>query len=253
MKQPRTSVLTVVRNDKDGLLRTVESARKQSQSDWELLIKDGNSTDGTAELALSLSEEDPRIRLVEGRDRNLYDAMNIALAAATGEYVLFLNAGDVFHDDEALARALAAIDASETVVDIAYFATLVALETGRSYERPAKPVDYIRYGQPAIHQSTLIRTELHRNALYDHATYPNIADYVAVARMVRNGAFCASFPERLARFEVTAVSSSFANQAKARKEFRRAIKEIWGLSLATRIAFNMRRWLAMAVVRVMMR
>ena len=219
-KVPAVSILTVVRNYADGLTRTYESTKAQRWTDWEMIIKDGNSTDGTTELAASLVAQDPRVRMAPGKDHNLYDAMNIALSEARGEFVLVLNSGDIFNNDAALGRAIDRIRQSDPVPDIAYFATQMELISGRSYVRPAKPVDYIHYGQVAVHQSTLIRTALHHTQLYDHETYPNIADYVAVARMAAAGAVCARYDDLLATFEITEESSSFRNQAGARLSIR---------------------------------
>jgi glycosyltransferase involved in cell wall biosynthesis len=98
--QPRISIVTVVRNDREGLARTIASVRAQTYGGIEFIVIDGLSDDGTQEviaansdlIGFSLSE----------RDQGIYDAMNKGIAAATGDLILFLNARDVFAKDSVL-------------------------------------------------------------------------------------------------------------------------------------------------------
>ena len=89
------SVITVVRNDRDGLLRTLESCAAQTFDSFEHVIFDGASTDGTAEL-LAAWRTDVRTVKRSERDGGIYDAMNKAVQMASGELLIFMNAGDTF-------------------------------------------------------------------------------------------------------------------------------------------------------------
>jgi glycosyltransferase involved in cell wall biosynthesis len=251
--RPHLSVLTVVLNDVDGLQRTLASILGQSFADWELIIKDGDSTDGTAQLAARYARSDSRIRLIAGGDSNLYDAMNIALAAAHGRWVLLLNAGDWLADAKSLETAFACVTASQPPPDIAYFGTRVCVAGGQGFLRRARDPKTIRYGQPAIHQSVLIKTDWHRRYPYDHVRYPNIADYAAVACMVRDGAGSRAFGQTLSVFEVDERSSSYRHQSVARAEFIQAIDDIWAPGTFSRFWCDARRRLSMLVMRALMR
>lgn len=86
------SIVTVVRNDRAGLASTAASLAAQQWTGFEWIVVDGASTDGTRELLDSIH---PRpAHWVSEPDDGIYDAMNKGWAAATGEWVLFLNAGD---------------------------------------------------------------------------------------------------------------------------------------------------------------
>lgn len=102
---PWLTVATVVRNDPDGLRLTLESVAEQDTSLLEHLIVDGASTDGTAEYARAWASERPWVRVMSEPDTGIYNAMNKAIAAARGSHVLFLNAGDDFVAEDAVARA----------------------------------------------------------------------------------------------------------------------------------------------------
>ncbi len=105
------TVVTVVRDDVDGLRRTTESVARQRRVSIEHVVVDGRSTDGTLELARSLAA-DGSVRLREGSDQGIYEAMNDGLADCTGAVVHFLNAGDEYLADDAAAFAVARLDAA---------------------------------------------------------------------------------------------------------------------------------------------
>lgn len=99
---PLLSVVTVVLDDRAGLQRTADSLAAQTWRDFEWVVKDGGSTDGT--LALLDAIEPKPARVESGRDGGIYAAMNAALKMCSGEWVLFLNAGDWLCEPATLAH-----------------------------------------------------------------------------------------------------------------------------------------------------
>ena len=102
----RFSILVVCLNAGEKLQRTVESIIRQTCTDYEIGIKDGGSVDES----LNLLPDDPRITVVRKKDSGIYDAMNQAVLEAQGEYVYFLNCGDVFHEETVLQTISDEID-----------------------------------------------------------------------------------------------------------------------------------------------
>lgn len=100
------SLLTVCYNPGEKLRTTVESALKQTYGNFELIIKDGVSRDGSLDSIKDLLA-DPRIRLYAEKDSGIYDAMNRAVELAEGRYVFFLNCGDMLYDEKVLERVAA--------------------------------------------------------------------------------------------------------------------------------------------------
>lgn len=94
---PKLSIITINYNNLDGLKRTVESVVNQTWQEFEYIIIDGGSTDGSAEYIASQSENIDY--WVSEPDKGIYNAMNKGIAKATGEYLLFLNSGDHFFND----------------------------------------------------------------------------------------------------------------------------------------------------------
>jgi glycosyltransferase involved in cell wall biosynthesis len=97
----KISVVTVCRNAERTIAATIDSFRRQTHPDKELLIIDGASTDGTLAIARGLATGD--IRIVTEPDKGMYDAANKGLVRFKGDGVGFLNADDRFHDDDVLA------------------------------------------------------------------------------------------------------------------------------------------------------
>ena len=94
----RFSVIVVSLNAGEELKKTVESVLAQKYADFEIVVKDGGSTDGSTDLLPA----DARIRLIVKKDRSIYDAMNQAVQEAKGEYFLFLNCGDYLYQETVL-------------------------------------------------------------------------------------------------------------------------------------------------------
>ena len=101
------SVITVCLNPGEKLNVTLESVLRQSCTDVEIVLKDGCSTDGSVENWQRENASRPeaeRVKVYTEKDSGIYDAMNQAVAHAEGEFLLFLNCGDVLPEDEVLER-----------------------------------------------------------------------------------------------------------------------------------------------------
>lgn len=99
-RKPHISIITVNLNNLEGLKRTLESVFEQTWKDFEFVIIDGGSSDGSREFIESQSEKVDY--WVSEQDSGIYNAMNKGIKAANGEYLLFLNSGDHFFNNESL-------------------------------------------------------------------------------------------------------------------------------------------------------
>ena len=95
---PFLSIITVVFNNLAGLKHTYQSIKSQTSTDFEWLVIDGGSSDGTKEWLTELTVAN--MRFISEKDGGLYDAMNKGLKLATGKFVWFMNSGDsIFSPD----------------------------------------------------------------------------------------------------------------------------------------------------------
>lgn len=101
----KISVITVNFNNANGLERTFRSIVSQTFNDYELIIVDGASTDGSVDVIKNYAHENKRLNFVSEKDTGIYNAMNKGINMSQGEYLIFMNSGDCFYDDWALERA----------------------------------------------------------------------------------------------------------------------------------------------------
>jgi glycosyltransferase involved in cell wall biosynthesis len=94
---PSVSILLPVYNDPSYLVRAVTSMGRQTLQEWELLLLDDGSTDGSPELIDSLAREDPRIRPVHLPHRGIAATLNSGIERAAGRYIARMDADDVSH------------------------------------------------------------------------------------------------------------------------------------------------------------
>ena len=107
---PLFSVIVVVLNDCEALEQTLRSIVDQDFDEFEVVIKDGGSTDKTLSTARRFADGNSRIRVFSFSDDGIFDAMNQAVAHCRGHWCVFLNAGDEFADPDVLSIAAASID-----------------------------------------------------------------------------------------------------------------------------------------------
>jgi glycosyltransferase involved in cell wall biosynthesis len=101
---PTLTVVTVVFNGREEIARTMDSVLAQDYSNIEYIVVDGESTDGTRNVIRQY--EDRLDIFVCERDEGVYDAMNKGIGRAGGEFILFMNCGDVFASSDAVSSAM---------------------------------------------------------------------------------------------------------------------------------------------------
>ena len=109
----KISVITVCLNSGEKLRETLESILGQKYEDVEVIVKDGGSTDGSLESWQRESAGKTgaeKVRIFTEKDSGIYDAMNQAAAHAQGDFLLFLNCGDLFADENVLERTGRALE-----------------------------------------------------------------------------------------------------------------------------------------------
>lgn len=100
----KLSIITVNLNNKDGLQNTINSIINQSFRDFEWIIIDGGSTDGSK--ALIESYQDYIDYWVSESDKGIYNGMNKGILNSHGEYLLFLNSGDFLYDNDVIKKII---------------------------------------------------------------------------------------------------------------------------------------------------
>ena len=100
----RISIITATYNSEATVSDTLESVLRQDYSDYEFIVKDGGSTDGTLAICREYEPRfEGRMRIISAPDKGLYDAMNMGIASATGEIIGILNSDDFYTSNDILS------------------------------------------------------------------------------------------------------------------------------------------------------
>lgn len=167
----RFSIVTVVFNGEKDIERTVRSCITQTYSNYEYIIIDGKSTDSTLDIINSFKIS----QLISEKDHGIYDAMNKAIILAQSDWILFMNCGDTFYDNNVLSNVAAKINKCGSNPDVIYGNTIY--DYNNKYMRViAKPIELINREMVFCHQSTFVKTSVHKKHLFD-LRYKLAADY----------------------------------------------------------------------------
>ncbi len=178
---PTLSIVTVSFNAQKVIADTLRSVTTQDYPALEYIVIDGGSTDGTQAV---IGEYTARIaHFVSEPDGGIYYGMNKGIEAATGEYVLFLNAGDVFADERVLSD-VAAFLGEHPEADAVYGDSEQVLEYGRYRIKPAP--ERLDRSMSISHQAVFVRTELLRAHPFD-VRYRYAADYEQISALYLEG------------------------------------------------------------------
>ena len=158
---PKISIVTVVLNDAENIVKTVNSISGLIYNNIEYIVIDGGSTDGT--LVIINNYKDLIDKHVSEKDDGLYDAMNKGIELASGEWIIFMNAGDVFSANEILNRVFEG--ANYDSVDILYGDTIVFYPEFEKYKSSGSMED-IECGMQFSHQSVFMRLDYHKKNKY---------------------------------------------------------------------------------------
>ncbi|MCL6748497.1 glycosyltransferase [Prevotella sp. TCVGH] len=172
------TIITCTYQAEKEVERTLRSVLKQTYKDVEHLIVDGASTDATLRLAQAYVTESQaqnnghQVMVTSEPDKGLYDAMNKGLKHATGDYVLFLNAGDTFPSESTLTQVAACAERASVLPGVLYGDTDIVDNEGRFVRHrrlsPPKKLSWKSFmqGMVVCHQAFYARTDLAKQVPY---------------------------------------------------------------------------------------
>ena len=228
---PLITIATVTYNAEATLQRTLDSVAAQDYARIEHLIVDGVSKDKTLSLVQRYVEQNNnrhQIRLTSEPDEGLYDAMNKALSLATGEYIVFLNAGDKLHSQDTISNIVTCAKwrkGNNRNPAILYGETDLVDNNGHflRHRRLTTPEnltwkDFLS-GMRVCHQSFYARTDLARSESYNLA-YHYSADYDWCIRIMKKAA-----KRRIPIKNTHQILTDYLNEGMTTKNHRKSLIE----------------------------
>lgn len=211
----KITVVTVCYNSVNDIDKTIMSvlSQKKTYLNIEYIIIDGQSIDGTlkkidkfkSEIDIFISEP----------DKGIYDAMNKAVNVASGDYIIFMNAGDVFYSQDTIKKI---VTTSNVRADIIYgnHVTFFSSDT-ELVKSHALPITQLKYGMVFNHQSSMVRKELLLDNPFDITLLS--ADYAFFYKCYLNGFSFVKSNLFFSVFDANGVSSS--NKIRIYREWRK--------------------------------
>ena len=167
----KITIITVTYNAAAVLQRTLDSVSRQVHPAIEHLIIDGDSKDETLAMAKAYRDKSTYDVIVQSEpDKGLYDAMNKGLHRATGDYLVFLNAGDTLYANDTLSLIAEKANSHPAVI---YGDTAIVDNNGNFLHlrrlRPPQQLSWksFRMGMLVCHQAFYVRTDIARQEEYD--------------------------------------------------------------------------------------
>ncbi|MEO5734516.1 MAG: glycosyltransferase [Rubrivivax sp.] len=219
----RLTVITVVFNDWPGLEKTIDSMVMLRAIEVEHWVVDGSTTDEVKRFLADSSG----IRWISEPDQGIYDAMNKGLDRATGDYVLFMNAGDVFHPQFDVQNFFELTHATSQVL----LGSVVETTLGDDYLNPGNGYEANVFDAPR-HQATFYPKQFVANHRYDLKIKIGSDGELTHRAIERQGATFVSMP--VAIFEKGGVSSTYGSWRVLRQRFAESTSVKSTLKLATK-------------------
>lgn len=201
----RLSIITINYNNCEGLARTIESVKGQTFDDYEWIVIDGGSTDGSRDL-IGDNREHFAFWCSEA-DKGIYDAINKGIAHAQGQYISCMNSGDTYFSNDTLSLVFAC----PLTADIVYGDWYNVYPDRRVFCRMPFPLDFsIFYYHNICHQAMFVRTSALQEKGFD-LSYGVCADYARWMEMLFAGATFQRVDTTVCCYDMTGIS----NQTKA--------------------------------------
>jgi glycosyltransferase len=220
------TIITATYNALPTLREAYASLFSQTHTDWEWIVVDGASTDGTVEWLSELA--DPRVNWKSEKDQGIYDALNKGIARATGEVIGFLHADDLLAGPEVLADISARFQDSQIdgiYGDLQY----VSAENGRvirNWKSSAFTLKKLQHGWMPPHPTCYFKKSVYEEIGTFDTSFRIAADYDFLLRSFASGKFqFAYMPLLITRMRIGGASSKWQNLVKKSREDMRALRK----------------------------
>lgn len=197
------SIITVNYNNKQGLQRTIKSVINQTYHDYEFIVIDGGSTDGSVDIIKMYNEY--ITYWVSEPDGGIYQGMNKGVLKAKGDYLNFLNSGDCFYDIDVLEKVAAYNYHDDFIVGKDYHYDPQTSQ-GHTSIQPVRTTMIHFFVATLDHQSSFIKRELFNNSLYDE-NHKLVSDWIFYTeKIVKEGKHVKFIPDTICRREEGGLS-----------------------------------------------
>lgn len=211
---PKISVITISYNNKEGLEKTLKSVTSQDYKDFEYIVIDGGSNDGSEELIEIFS--DKISYWVSEPDKGIYNAMNKGIEAANGEYLIFINSGDHFHNKQSLSSSFQYLSGEDII-----YGNLEVVDSENTFIKNYlnKLSLFYFYYESLPHPASFIRRESFKKWGYYDENLKIVSDWkwFLIAICLHNASF-KRIDETVSTFYLDGISANVKSQEEISRE-----------------------------------
>jgi len=232
------TIITVVLDEYKELLETYESIIAQDYKDIEWIVIHGGAGNEIPEF-LNHCKSKMNVCFISESDKGIYDAMNKGKGISKGEYVVFLNAGDLLHNNKVISKVFESITGSIDLPDVVFGAAQLVFNSGYSLIRHPKDMNnYIWHGLPANHQATYYKRTSIIDPAYD-LKFKMCGDYYIISRMYMKNISGLYLDDVVVDFKIG--GASYHNPWLLIKEAYCIQKDVLNISLFVRLRSVLKR------------
>ena len=226
----KLSIITINYNDATGLKKTLDSVAMQTCADFEHIIVDGASTDGSVDIICQYADSQAirrqgneamrQVVWLSEPDTGIYNAMNKGIRMASGEYLLFLNSGDVLVDENVVYDFIV----SDKREDVGAGGTLLGVDE-RLPKYPPKVLTYELFVTDSLmHAATFIRRELFEQYGLYNEQHRIVSDWEFFVKvLVKNNCTYTTIDRLISLFDTTGISNQSSHSTLHEQERKEVI------------------------------
>ena len=219
------SIITVTYNSLHTLKDAYASLCAQTFAQWEWVVQDGGSSDGTQQWLESLA--DARISLVSEKDAGIYDALNKAVRRAKGEWIGLLHSDDLYPNNDVLQEVVAAMDGNDAIYgDLKYVQASDTQQVLRHWKAGTFAPALLRKGWMPPHPTLFLRKEIYARVGEFDTQFKIAADYDFILRVFQLAHLKIHYlPQVLMLMRQGGASSKVSNLVAKSKEDLRIMRK----------------------------
>lgn len=215
---PLISIITINFNNAEGLEKTIQSIVEQSFCNFEYIVIDGGSTDESVNV---IKKHTDKISYwISEPDKGIYNAINKGIAKSQGEYLVFMNSGDIYLNHDILKNVTPIIQKEKADI---FYGQIIVNETGndRTVIYPHKLDLTYQRSMVINHQACFFKAETLKLLGNYNENYKLAADYAYYLQATIHNKKFVAIPFPIVRYDVSGISSQKMD------EYRNEMKKVW--------------------------
>ena len=224
----KIAVVTVCYNIESQILDTMKSVLDQDYTNFEYIIIDGDSKDGTLEkIKETISKYPSRtIKLISEKDSGVYDAMNKGIRLTNSEWIIFMNAGDLFYS----SNVLNSFDEYLTENNDVVYGEVIYSHNKYGYRKvECRKLETIKENMPFCHQSTFTKSKLLKECEFN-VKYKICSDYDFFYKMYQNNKKFVEIRKVVAIYDIDGISSNYLKNRTEKYKINKDKKILFNIS-----------------------